>query len=59
MKDADNLTFEYAFKYQALIMDMVIRLSSIRNTAGCYEGSTARWIEREITSLLKLLEDKK
>lgn len=58
MTESDKVLFEKAFQCQDTLISVIFKLTEMRFVAESQEGSSARWIEREITSLLKMIGDK-
>lgn len=48
---SEHLT-EKAFKLNQLVMDILCQCASIKLSASNQEGSTARWIEREMEAMI-------
>lgn len=58
MNESEKVFFDKAFQCQDTLMSVIFKLTEMRFVAESQEGSSARWIEREITSLLKMIGDK-
>lgn len=58
MNESEKVLFDKTFQHQDTLMSVIFKLTEMRFVAESQEGYSARWIEREITSLLKMIGDK-
>jgi hypothetical protein len=57
MSDVEDVLFEKSFKMQKTMMEVLFKAIYMKTTVENCEGETARWVERELTSLIKIITD--